>query len=395
MSARRLTRGSLILGVWIAVSLAPAQQAPKHKGQGGTSIGLTPAPKPKRSRGVKGLVTWLTRELQLDARQQEQVRKIAKELMDVYGDPEQREIRMQELKNQIDEAKDAGNEQRISELREQLRRLRSRNFQEDLVERIRPVLTAEQLDRLEQMPLGRAQVRPKRGRPDQLQDVRRLRRELKLSTEQKKQFDEFYKELTERLDHPELADDTMVALIEELQQASESGDTQRIAEIRKELNAARKLTRERAFEHFYEQLMPILTDEQREIVERVRSGRDRGRRQLDARRLLAIARRLDLRPDQRRALHELERETRDALREARRDRQARRRLAEEVEKKIRELLDEKQTARFDELLARYRGDRRSGDVGVSGRRAQPAKAAPGGSEAAPRKEGGGKGDETP
>lgn len=395
MSARLLMRGSLILGVCIAAGSAPAQQPPKHKAQGGTSIGLTPAPGPKRARGVKGLVTWLTRELQLDARQQEQVKKIAKELMAVYGDSEQREIRMQELKNQIDEARDAGDEQRISRLREQLRRLRSRSFQEELVERIRPVLTEAQLDRLERMPLGRARVQPKRGRPDQLQDVRRLRRELELSAEQKKQFDAFYKELTERLNHPELADDSMVALIEELQRATEAGDRQRIGEIRKELNAARKLTRERAFEHFYEQLMPVLTDEQREIVERVRSGRDRGRRQLDARRLLAIARRLDLKPDQRRALHELERQTRDALREARRDRQARRKLAEEVEKKIRELLDEKQTARFDELLARYRSDRRSGEVKVRGKAGKPARAASGGDEKTGQPELGGKGKETP
>ncbi len=374
MSAAVMQRGLLIVGLLIATPWVGAQQKPRKGAQSGaTAIGLTPAPGPKRAGNVKGLITWLTRELDLTPEQQQQIRRLAKELVAVYSDGEQREVRLQELKNQIQEARQAGDDQRVDQLREQLRRLRSRNFQQELIERIRPLLTAQQQQRLEQMPLGRTSVRPQRGRPDQLHDIRRLRRELKLTSEQKKQFDEFYKELTDRLERPELSDDSLVALVEELQQAAEAGDKQRISELRKELNSARKLTRQRAFDHFYEQLMPILTDPQREIVQRVRSGRTG--RPLDARRLLALARRLDLRSDQRRALHDLERETRQALREARRDRAARRKLAEEVEQRIRELLDDKQTARFDELLERYRSDRGTGRVQVRGRKAKPARAA--------------------
>lgn len=398
MASARLVRCRCVLVVaGLAVGAALGQQRPHNPKQSGgaTSIGLTPAPRPSHPVGLKRLVTWLTRELKLSERQQEEVRRIAKELMDVYSDSEQREVRLQELKNQIDEAKDAGDQARIEQLREQLRRLRSRNFQQDLIDHIKPILTADQIERLEQMPLGRASVRPKRGKPDQLQDVRRLRRELKLTPEQKKQFDAFYKELTDRLDHPELSDDSLVSLVEQLQQATEAGDKQRISELRKDLNTARKLTRQRAFDHFYQQLMPILSDQQREIVERVRSGRSGRQRELDARRLLAIARRLDLRPDQRRTLHELERETRKALREVRRDRAARRKLAEEVEKKIREMLDEQQTARFDELLERYRSDRRSGgQVKVRGRRSTPARAATGAGEETSSSEPGGK-EQTP
>ncbi len=287
-------------------------------------------------------------------------------------------MKIQQVQVALEEAEEAADEQRVKELRRRLNRLKSGNPMGELFERIGPLLTDEQRKRLEKIRPRRDHRPPPiiRGSTDPVARIRRLRSRLELTPDQQQLFDRLLSDLTERLKGPEQLTDQKLRIVEAVQEAVEAGDEQRITELREQLAALRRAARQEVIDQFYSQLMPILTDEQRQIVERARRGHARSRT-IDARRLLALARRLDLRPEQRRELREIERRMRQALRQAGRDRAARQQVAEAVEKDIRAMLDEPQTARFDELLARYRSDRRSSGVTVRGRAAGRRRAAPG------------------
>ncbi len=399
ISVRGTTRLAVLVLVATAATCAWAQsdhpREARRRARSGRRLPQIESQAPA-SKGQR-LAKWLSRQLKLTAEQQKKVEKIVREVVELYRDPQAKAMRAEQLRAELDEAQDAGDPQRAEELRRALQRLDSNRPMSEVLSRIRPILTDEQRERLDQITHRGKTRAPAIVRPGSspLARMKQLRKRLKLNPDQDEVFDRLLTQLSEQLKRPELSQERILQIVEELQQATEAGDEARVAELREQLSSAREEARQRAIEQFYSQLLPVLTDEQRQIVERHRKRSQQPGRTIDARRLLSIARRVGLDPDQRRALHEIERDTRQALREAGRDRDAREKVAKQVEKKIRELLNDEQTARFDELLERYRSDRRTGgQVKVRGRRNAPARAAAGTHEptSSPRQGGD---DETP
>lgn len=350
--------------IGLLASPLPAQEQPEGKeGRGLRAL----------RRGDRGgnelaaLIERIRAELNLDEKQQAEFDRIVKqqrrEAAPGKGLKAQRSL-MRELR----EAREANDQERVAELRRKLaesRRAAGASPALRLLDALEQAdfLREDQLARLARIRERVARAERRRGTPGGrvLAEVDRLRSELKLSAEQAERFDELYARLEEELRPPRADSPEVQRIIDELVEAAEAGDMERVKQLRERLPNPQRAG-EQALVRFLDELEPILEPEQVQTLERFRQrvgSRQTGHR-LEL--MFRIVRRLDLDADQRQQVRELERETRRAMRELRRKPAELARLATEVEVELRGLLTAEQAAEFDRWLERQRPEReRKGD----------------------------------
>lgn len=263
-------------------------------------------------------------------------------------------------------ARESGDEGRVEELRAQMRE-RMRRMGESataLLDEVEPILNESQV---EVLGVFRAQMaeRMRGGDPRQRGErmVAQLREELQLTEEQQTPFDAAVEGLRERGEKIGERFREMGPLFRELREARNTGDTERAAELRAQLEEMRPDPRG-LMQGFVEEIAPILDDQQAEVLARYRDriasgGERRGerdrQREPDVRSILRAAKRIDLDAEQREQLREIESAAGRALREQ--DREERVELARQTRKEIADLLSEEQRQEFDRLLSGARPER--------------------------------------
>lgn len=279
----------------------------------------------------------LADELELDEQQQAQFDQLVAEFREKAQQQRLNSADMEDLVQQMREARDAGDEQRIMELRDQMRALRGGGdpLRVQFLDEVEKILREDQLPRLVEFRdrmAERERMGPGGfGGPMQGRMLERLKSELNLSEEQESQFD-----------------DLAAKLREEMRPGRDGGGFERMRE---------------SMEHFQAELRKILTPEQTQVLDEFSArmpGAGRGAA-LDPRGVIRAARRIaDLTEDQRDKLAAIEEDAQRAERDIGRDRAARAELAGSVRAQIVAMLTPEQKEAFERSLigARpQRGDR--------------------------------------
>lgn len=352
------TRGIIILAA-AGLLVAPALAQPRAQEEPGKGRGLQPVRRRDRSGDSSAtLIARIRTQLNLDEQQQAEFDRIVKEPRKKRGLGSQMK-RQQALFQELRQAREAGDDERVAELRKELAEsqeaLRGGHPALELLDKIEHAgfLRDDQLEKLAQIR-ERVAESDRRGRGPGgrlLTQLDRLRGALKLTEEQAKQYDEFYAALREDLREDRADNSQTQQIIAKIMEAAEAGDTDRIKELREQLPNPRQQLQEAA-ERFLDQVEQILEPEQvrtlQRFRQRVRGGDARSRLQA----MFRAVQRLDLDADQRKQLGQLERETHRAAREARRDPETMAQLVTEVQQELRDMLTDEQVAKFDKWLER-------------------------------------------
>jgi hypothetical protein len=315
----------------------------------------------------------LARELDLTDAQREQYDQIVAKYEAQTREQHGQRDEMRELAEQYREARRSGDQQRADEIRAKMRELgggRGQMFNEFLGE-VEKILDEEQIPKLNAFRERLQERGDAARRAAELRDlVERLPDELQLNEQQRTTFDALVAE-QRKLARQQIQDwqQSRPALAEELRQAREAGDEQRVAELLAQLEAERPAPPDP--EDLLDQLEPSLTTEQKAKLTKLRaelaefSGRPVG----DVETILRAAKRLDLSDQQEEQLKAIIRDARVAERDAPRDPQARAERAKLVKKQVLALLNADQAAEFERMLARERPERppRRGAEGGLGR----------------------------
>jgi len=199
-------------------------------------------------------------------------------------------------------------------------------------------------------------------RPDAKGLVKRLRQQLGLSDEQAAQWDAMYAEVEGRRGGGgAVLDDETTELINQLREAIASNDTAKIEELRGKFKEKQdgQGSSDAAIHDFLDRVSEILTPTQQKQLAAARDkfaeNAEAAAGEIDARSLLALTRRIDLTPEQKAQVREIERSWRERSRELRRDRAATVALDDEVKAQVRDVLTPEQSAELDELIAREGG----------------------------------------
>ena len=332
--------------------------------------------KPKLERGAVSSTgqradqfRMIARQLKLDDEQRAEYQKIA----DKYREnaTPNKSQRMRELVGELREADEAGDSARVAELRQEISALRrGGNEMKQFLAEIEPILREDQLPVLEDLK-QRYGRRGQKNRGKSIAGLRALKKELDLDAEQVQQWDERFGQLQEEVRKNKGGGDSM-ELIQQIMEAAEAGDEERVKELRDQLPNPREQSAA-AIDTFLTDIRAFLHDEQIEIVERFEAesaggGSGSG---TDLRACFRFIGRLDLDRTQRDALTELRKEAQQAERSARRDKDEQANLNAQYQQRIRELLSSEQAAEFDRWLesqggdGKARGGRRQG--GMRGR----------------------------
>lgn len=327
-----------------------------------------------RRGGMDRMAQRLVESLDLDDQQREQFEEI------LAGQRERNEEQRQ-IWGEIREANQDGDEQRAAELREELRAQggqRRGNPMTGILDELKPILRDDQMEAFNQLRermggmggmggQGRGQGRGRNRGLDNLIE------ELDLTDEQQREWEGIR---NEQRDQGRTRWEDLRPLMDEMREARESGDDDRLAEIRAKFEEIRAANRGGGDDAQLEALKKILDDEQRRVLEEYREragrrgGRDDRNRAPDVRSIIQTAKRLDLDANQKEELRDIEQEAGRDQRRVRRDRQAAAELAETVKRDIMELLDDDQKRNFERQLNRSgrRSGRRGDDRGDDGRR---------------------------
>ncbi len=321
----------------------------------------------ERRGGVDRMAQRLVESLDLDDQQREQFEEI------LAGQRERNE-EMGQIWREIREANQDGDEQRAAELREELRAQggqRRGNPMTGILDELKPILRDDQMEAFEQLRERMGNMGGQgRGRN---RGVENLIERLDLTEEQQREWDGIK---SEQRDQGRNRWEEIRPLMEEMREARESGDDERLAEIRAKFAEMRGGNRGGGNDARLEALEKILDDDQKRMLEEYREqagrrgGRDERNRAPDVRSIIQTAKRLDLSRDQKEELRDIEQEAGREQRAVRRDRQAAAALAETVKRDIMELLDDDQKRDFERQLNRAgrRTGRRSDDRREDGRR---------------------------
>ena len=353
--------------LWIGLALAaPALGQQTGRQAAAPSEAQSEKRDESQKRALDGMLRRAAERLDLDEQQKakfdELVTELKKELGAARGARAARQSGAEEQEDQKPEAEESpAGEPQAGEGKAPKRggRRSSAAILARFYDRLEPILREDQIEKLDELRGGGAQFQRPPSNP--LARVRRLRGELDLKPEQGAEFDRLYAELEARLNNKGDDDPDVLALVEKLREAVERGDRAELAAVREQIMAKRS-GGDGAIEWFYEELSKSLTPEQREKLDQRRSQSGRGRH-TDARTLLRLAGRLQLEGEQRDQLREIERETREKLRETRGDKAASEALDRAVEEKIRALLTAEQVTEFDRLIERQRPGRSSAERG--------------------------------
>lgn len=371
-----------LVGLWLALPAVAQDREGERPGR----------QRERRARGerrgfggqrfsIERMAGRIAEQLDLDDEQKAQFDKIVADFEERSQQQRGNRQQMGEIRREMRAAREDGDDERVAELREQMRELGGGNPMNDFYNQIEPILRDDQKRQLSQMR-ERFSQRGGRGmgRGGAMQQVERLRGRLNLDDEQREQFDRLLEDARESMQEQRRAGfEEMRPLIEELRAAQQEGDDERVQELREKFREMRGGGGDNAaLEELYGQLEKILRDDQRAILAQFREQQQRGRRggrgtdQNDVRGLLRLAKRLDLNDEQKEDLRQVEQESMRALREVRRDREAQADLAKQVKKEITAILNSEQAERFERLLQRgSRGDRPGRERSGRGRDRQP------------------------
>jgi hypothetical protein len=318
---------------------------------------------PAREDGGSGaeqnLIPRIREQLDLDKDQLAEFDRIAAEFNEKRGGQAVSK-RQQALIEEMRRARQAGDEERAAEIREQLRESRRGGRMQEFFDEIEGILRDDQLRKLGEIREHFAQQRRGGGRGP-LAQLSQLRGELNLSERQARRYDALYDELEAQLQRGRAGGDgSEDEIVRKIREAAEAGDDDSVKELAKQLPDARGRTSQ-AITGFLDEVQSFLEPEQVETLERFRQGLNQEGRRTDLRACFRFVSRLDLEEDQRVALRELQREARELQREARRDPDARAQINEDVRRQLREILTPEQAAEFDEWLAGQDSGKRGRD----------------------------------
>ncbi len=253
----------------------------------------------------------------------------------------------QELLTQMRDARQAGDDAKLAELRQKLDEVReaTRPLMNEFYAEVEPLLTPAQQAQLRDY---RDRLDRGRGGPDGL--MRRLPDELKLTPEQRTKYDKIVADYRAQ-------QQALAPLERELQTARRENNADRVKELEQQLQAKRGA--DDGVAKFLDQVETLLTDEQKaklpELWARLTSGGPE-----DVRAVLQAANRLNLDPEQQKKLREI---TRAALHTSRGELTAEKRaeLAKSVKAQVIALLTAPQVEELEKSLQRSqrpaRGDR--------------------------------------
>lgn len=377
----------------LVVLAFPVQAQPDPGGRAGRG-GPGRPPGPPGRPPLEFMAERLAEELELtDAQRQQFDEIVARYAAATATEPTGQRQRMRELGQAYREAREAGDEARAAQIREQMReqagdrgRLLGQFFDE-----VQTILEPAQVARLQEIRSRRPRFGDGRG-PEFWQMVQALPEELNLTPEQHAQFDRLLREQREVLEERLRAwREERARKVAEMEAAEEVGDEERAVELREALMWSRPEAPD--VDAFFDRLATILNDEQRAQLAELRADRPRARAAdgtRDVREILRVARRLKLNDEQHRKLREINQQALAAERRGRLDEAARAELAANTKARILELLDAEQKAEFEQLLGRegrperpQRGPRRGPDAGPGG----PPDREPGGSGPGPGRPG--------
>ena len=171
---------------------------------------------------------------------------------------------MEELRR----AREAGDDERVEQIREELKAGGGGGRLEQFLDQVEPILRDDQRQELARIREEMTQRREEPNRPsrDPLAQLKQLRGELELSEEQATQYDAAYGELETQVNQSRGSSEDINEIVKQLMEAAEAGDKERIEELRKQLPDPRGQTEE-AIAAFMEKLGTFLTDEQMQTVE--------------------------------------------------------------------------------------------------------------------------------
>lgn len=314
-----------------------------------------------RVMAVERMARMLSMRLDLDPQQQAQFDEIVAAYKASLETADTGEPDTTELLEEMRAARDAGDEERMVELRQ---RMRSRfrevgGAMDGLASEIEPILRDDQLQRLEEL---RDRMQQRRewgmGRDGASRHFARLREQLNLDEQQREEFDRLAGDFEDRRLQNRERIRAMREVMRELRDARQAGDQDRAAELQAQI-AEMRPDPSGAYVEFYDQLEPVLDEEQRAILAEFREpGAPTGRmaqRPLNLREVLRAARRIEMSDEQQRQVREIEEEAVRASRGMSREQRAD--LVESTRAEIAKLLDDSQRAEFDRLLS---GDRSRG-----------------------------------
>jgi Spy/CpxP family protein refolding chaperone len=275
---------------------------------------------------------------------------------------------VENLRNEMREARRAGDDARARELRAQLDELRGERMAAhaevaaEYLAEVETILHEEQLERFQQFRERFAQAGPAGDRIRGLQRlIPELQDRLEFSEAQRARYDELVTELRESQRYGPDHWRRMGQLRAGLEEAEQAGDTARAEEIRRQMEASRVAGRS-AMESFMDKLDEMLTAEQRAELAELRQEmgpRTRARRGGDVPSMLQAVRRLDVTSEQHARIGELSQRAMQEWRQLeRRDQAARTELTQRTKAEILALLTAAQAEQFEQILA---------DEGRSGR----------------------------
>lgn len=323
---------------------------------------MQPADGP-RSR-FENLAQQMADELQLDEKQREQLVAIAQEHEQYFRSRMAERQGARELVEQLRAARDSGDEKRVDELREQLRRRNEAGARENVMQAflddVEPILRDDQMEafaavreRLERGPAFDPAQRSRRM-------FARLKEQLELDDDQAQRFDQLVEQMAPQPREQRPSPDEIRSLVDALREARAAGDDAKADELEAQLRALRPDPRA-LLEPFFKALEPILRPDQKRTLAEFQAewngggrGPAEGRgRALDARLLLRMVRRLDLSAEQVEQVKQIEKDTQTAQREVRGEGAgARTELNQQVKDQLKKVLTPEQWSEFEKMVER-------------------------------------------
>ncbi|HUU97830.1 MAG TPA: Spy/CpxP family protein refolding chaperone [Phycisphaerae bacterium] len=359
-----------LLAAWFVLP-AVAQDEPQDRPQDRRQMRRQGQRRGDQRRGpqIGALMQRMPDQLELDDEQRAQFEDIVAEYRERMGEARQRGGEMREIFREMQAAREAGDDERVEELRAQMRERRGGGgrFMEEFFGEVEGILREDQLERLSQLR-SRVMQGMQRGR-NPMESLRELRDRLKLDEQQAELYDELLEDLREQGGQRRQRREELRPLMQELREAMEAGDEARAEELRAQLEQQRP-GRGEMLEDFFAELEKFLRDDQKEILAQFREEMsergERGERsRVDVRALLSAARRLKLDQDQKKQLNEIGQAALRAERELqRRDREGRAMLTAKIKGEIIAILDAEQAKQFENHLSRQGRPERPGREGA-------------------------------
>ncbi len=314
------------------------------------------------------MVERLAERLELDAAQKTKFNEVVAQYTAKWD--AQEPGRMRELMDEMRTARQNGDDARVAELQEEMRKLGEarRALMNQFYDAVKPILRPEQVQKLDELrqrgPGGRG---PEGEGPRGLMRlIRELPEKLELTAEQKAQFEPLAAKYGRQMQGQR---EELRPLMQQLREARQAGDDAKAAELEEQIQAKRSA----ASEAFYAEVEAILTDTQKAKLAdlRVEAGdTPRAGNALDIRQVVRAAQKAKLTSEQSEHVKQL---ARDAAKNARDKKIGPEAAAKQLVAAIKNLLKPEQVSEFDQALkeqaANPRGNRPP--PGGRGERGQP------------------------